>query len=61
MAHPRVRRTLLEASGWRPYRCERARGQPAAGCHRAIRCSTLEAIRRELDCQPGDLLAYEAD
>ena len=25
---------------------------------RAIRFSTLEAICRELDCQPGDLLAY---
>jgi putative transcriptional regulator len=26
---------------------------------RAIRFSTLEAICRELDCQPGDLLEYE--
>ena len=26
---------------------------------RAIRFSTLEALCRELDCQPGDLLAYE--
>jgi putative transcriptional regulator len=25
---------------------------------RAIRFSTLEALCRELDCQPGDLLAY---
>ena len=25
---------------------------------RAVRFSTLEAICRELDCQPGDLLAY---
>jgi putative transcriptional regulator len=25
---------------------------------RAIRFSTLEAICRELECQPGDLLAY---
>jgi putative transcriptional regulator len=31
------------------------------GKARAIRFSTLEAICRELDCQPGDLLAYEAD
>ena len=29
------------------------------GKARAIRFSTLEAICRELDCQPGDLLAYE--
>lgn len=28
---------------------------------RAIRFSTLEAICRELECQPGDLLVYEAD
>ena len=29
------------------------------GKARAIRFSTLEAICRELDCQPGDLLAYQ--
>ena len=28
------------------------------GKAKAIRFSTLEAICRELDCQPGDLLAY---
>lgn len=28
------------------------------GKARAIRFSTLEAICRELDCQPGDLLEY---
>ncbi|MCR4341764.1 MAG: helix-turn-helix transcriptional regulator [Gemmatimonadaceae bacterium] len=27
---------------------------------RAIRFSTLEALCRELECQPGDLLAYDA-
>jgi putative transcriptional regulator len=26
---------------------------------RAIRFSTLEALCQELDCQPGDLLAFE--
>ena len=26
---------------------------------RAIRFSTLEALCRELDCQPGDLLSYQ--
>jgi putative transcriptional regulator len=26
---------------------------------RAIRFSTLEALCRELDCQPGDLLEYK--
>ena len=31
------------------------------GKARAIRFSTLEAICRALDCQPGDLLTYEGD
>ncbi len=31
------------------------------GKARAIRFSTLEAICRELGCQPGDLLRFEAD
>jgi putative transcriptional regulator len=29
------------------------------GKAKAMRFSTLEAICRELDCQPGDLLSYE--
>ena len=29
------------------------------GKAKAMRFSTLEAICRELDCQPGDLLGYE--
>jgi putative transcriptional regulator len=28
---------------------------------RAIRFSTLEALCRELDCQPGDLLEYAGE
>ncbi len=28
---------------------------------RAIRFSTLEALCRELDCQPGDLLEYSLE
>ena len=28
---------------------------------RAIRFSTLDALCRELRCQPGELLVYEAD
>ena len=28
---------------------------------RAIRFSTLEALCRELDCEPGDLLTYEKE
>lgn len=31
------------------------------GKAKAIRFSTLEAICRALDCQPGDLLEYAAD
>jgi len=31
------------------------------GKARAIRFSTLEALCRELHCQPGDLLDYTAD
>ena len=31
------------------------------GKAKAIRFSTLEAICRELGCQPGDLLRYEGD
>jgi putative transcriptional regulator len=31
------------------------------GKARAIRFSTLEAICRELGCQPGDLLGFQAD
>ncbi|MFA5540535.1 MAG: helix-turn-helix transcriptional regulator [Bacteroidales bacterium] len=30
------------------------------GKARAIRFSTLEAICRELDCQPGDILEFES-
>ena len=29
------------------------------GKARAIRFSTLDALCRELDCQPGDLLAFD--
>jgi putative transcriptional regulator len=31
------------------------------GKAKAIRFSTLEAICRELDCQPGDLLGFSAE
>ncbi|QTD54987.1 helix-turn-helix domain-containing protein [Parasphingorhabdus cellanae] len=31
------------------------------GKAKAIRFSTLEAICRELKCQPGDLLAFDED
>ncbi len=31
------------------------------GKAKAVRFSTLEAICRELDCQPGDILEYRAE
>jgi len=31
------------------------------GKAKAVRFSTLEAICRELDCQPGDILEYSSD
>lgn len=31
------------------------------GKAKAVRFSTLEALCRELDCQPGDILQYEPD
>jgi putative transcriptional regulator len=31
------------------------------GKAKAMRFTTLEAICRELECQPGDLLGYQAD
>lgn len=31
------------------------------GKAKAIRFSTLEAICKELDCQPGDILEYKSD
>jgi len=30
------------------------------GKARAVRFTTLDALCRELDCQPGDILRYEA-
>jgi putative transcriptional regulator len=32
-----------------------------SGRAKAIRFSTLEAICKTLDCQPGDILIYQAD
>ncbi len=31
-----------------------------SGKAKAVRFSTLEAICKELDCQPGDILAYHS-
>ena len=36
-------------------------GELATGKAKAIRFSTLEAICRELGCQPGDILEYRND
>lgn len=32
-----------------------------SGKAKAVRFSTLEAICKELDCQPGDILAFQLD
>ena len=40
---------------------ERVDITPANGKAKAIRFSTLEAICRELDCQPGDIIEYRPD
>lgn len=32
-----------------------------SGKAKAVRFSTLEAICKELDCQPGDILAFRID
>jgi putative transcriptional regulator len=32
-----------------------------SGKAKAVRFSTLEAICKELDCQPGDILAFRVD
>ena len=34
---------------------------PTTGKAKAIRFSTLEAICRELDCQPGDIIEYRPE
>ena len=34
---------------------------PKTGKAKAIRFSTLEAICKELDCQPGDILEYREE
>ena len=36
-------------------------GDLAAKKAKAVRFSTLEAICKELDCQPGDILEYRAE
>ena len=57
---------LLEAKGMTLTQLSERVGMTLAnlsilktGKARAVRFSTLEAICRELDCQPGDLLAFD--
>ncbi len=55
MALRKVRGTALaERIGLTPANLSRLK----TGQVKAIRFSTLEALCRELDCQPGDLLEY---
>ena len=46
---------LADRVGLPPDQLELLRGDRA----RAVRLSTLDALCRELDCGPGDLLSYE--
>lgn len=48
---------LAEKIGITPANLSILKNQKA----KAIRFSTLEAICRELECQPGDLLEYRPD
>ena len=48
---------LAERVGITPANLSILKNQKA----RAVRFSTLEAICRELNCQPGDILEYQPD
>lgn len=48
---------LAEELGITPVNLSRIK----TGKTKSIRYSTLEALCRELECQPGDLLEYKAD
>ncbi len=48
---------LAERVGITPANLSILKNQKA----RAVRFSTLEAICRELDCQPGDILEYRPE
>ncbi len=48
---------LAERVGITPANLSILKNQKA----RAVRFSTLEAICRELDCQPGDILEYRSE
>ena len=48
---------LAEKLGITPVNLSRIK----TGKTKSIRYSTLEALCRELECQPGDLLKYKAD
>jgi putative transcriptional regulator len=57
MAQRKVRGLdLAERAGITPANLSKLK----SGHVRAVRFSTLSAICRELDCQPGDLLEYQA-
>ena len=52
-----MRGQMLDELGKNYVMAARAKGLKA----KAIRFATLEAICRELNCQPGDLLEYRED
>lgn len=58
MAHRKIRLgELAERVGISPVNLSKLKNGHAG----AVRFSTLEAICRELDCQPGDILEYRED
>lgn len=58
MADRKIRsRDLAQRVGISPVNLSKLKNGHAT----ALRFSTLEAICRELDCQPGDILEYRED
>lgn len=58
MAHRKIKLgQLAERVGISPVNLSKLKNGHAG----AVRFSTLEAICRELDCQPGDILEYRED
>ena len=58
MAHRKIRLgELAERVGISPVNLSKLKNGHAG----AVRFSTLEAICRELDCRPGDILEYRED
>lgn len=46
---------------YKKYFAKKIHVKPASGKAKAVRLTTLNAICRELGCQPGDILEYIPD